>query len=87
MNLPAAKRYDGVAKCILSAIGDMTLLIPKQNYVQPLVRALPLTAAVDALRGNMLQGMNLRHLTFQVGILLARLVAPFAVFLRIFRWR
>ena len=28
--------------------------------IQPVVRALPLTAAIDALRGNMLQGMNLR---------------------------
>jgi ABC-type multidrug transport system permease subunit len=27
--------------------------------IQPLVRALPLTAAIDALRGNMLQGLNL----------------------------
>jgi ABC-type polysaccharide/polyol phosphate export permease len=55
--------------------------------IQPLVRALPLTAAIDALRGNMLQGMNLGQLTAPVGILLAWLVAPFAVSLRIFRWR
>jgi ABC-2 type transport system permease protein len=55
--------------------------------VQPVVRALPLTAAIDALRGNMLQGMNLGQLTAQVGILLAWLVVPFAVSLRIFRWR
>ena len=31
--------------------------------IQPVVRALPLTAAIDALRGNMLQGMNLGQLT------------------------
>jgi len=55
--------------------------------IQPLVRALPLTAAIDALRGNMLQGMGLGHLAPQVGILLAWLVVPFAVSLRIFRWR
>jgi ABC-2 type transport system permease protein len=30
--------------------------------IQPLVRALPLTAAIDAMRGNMLQGMNLGQL-------------------------
>ena len=30
--------------------------------IQPLVRALPLTAAIDALRGNMLQGMGLDQL-------------------------
>ena len=55
--------------------------------IQPLVRALPLTAAIDALRGNMLQGMNLGQLIAQVGILLAWFVVPFAVSLRIFRWR
>jgi ABC-type multidrug transport system permease subunit len=55
--------------------------------VQPLVRALPLTAANDALRGNMLQGLSLGQMTAQVAILLAWLVIPFAVSLRIFRWR
>ena len=55
--------------------------------MQPVVRALPLTAAIDAMRGNMLQGMNLGQLAPQMGILLAWLVVPFAVSLRIFRWR
>lgn len=55
--------------------------------IQPVVRALPLTAAVDALRGNMLQGMNLGQLVAPVGILIAWLVVPFAISLRIFRWR
>jgi ABC-type multidrug transport system permease subunit len=55
--------------------------------IQPLVRALPLTAAIDAMRGNMLQGMNLGQMVAQVGILLAWFVVPFAVSLRIFRWR
>ena len=55
--------------------------------VQPVVRALPLTAAIDALRGNMLQGMNLGQMTAQIGLLLAWFVVPFAVSLRIFRWR
>jgi len=55
--------------------------------VQPLVRALPLTAAIDAIRGNMLQGVQLGHLTAQVGILLAWFAVPFAVSLKIFRWR
>jgi ABC-2 type transport system permease protein len=51
------------------------------------VRALPLTAAIDALRGNMLQGLNLWQLTTQISILLLWLVVSFAVSLRIFRWR
>ncbi len=55
--------------------------------VQPVVRALPLTAAIEALRGNMLQGMNLGQLTTPMAILLTWLVMSFAVALRIFRWR
>lgn len=55
--------------------------------IQPLVRALPLTAAIDALRGNMLQGMKIGQLGAEVGLLLAWFVVPFAVSLRIFRWR
>lgn len=55
--------------------------------IQPVVRALPLTAANDALRANMLQGMGLSQVAVQVGILVAWLVVPFAVSLRIFRWK
>jgi ABC-2 type transport system permease protein len=57
------------------------------NIIQPLVRALPLTAAIDALRGNMLQGMTLPQLALPVFTLLAWLFIPFFVALRIFRWR
>jgi ABC transporter DrrB family efflux protein len=55
--------------------------------IQPLVRALPLTAAIEAMRGNMLQGTNLGQMMAQVGILMAWFVVPFAVSVRIFRWR
>jgi ABC-type polysaccharide/polyol phosphate export permease len=55
--------------------------------IHPLVKALPLTAAIDAMRGNMLQGMPLGQMMTQMGILLAWFVVPFAVSLRIFRWR
>ena len=55
--------------------------------LQPLVRALPLTAAIDALRGNMLQGMSLAQLGLPVATLAAWLVLPFVIALRIFRWR
>jgi ABC-type multidrug transport system permease subunit len=55
--------------------------------IQPFVRALPLTAAIDALRSNMLQGIGLDHLMMPIGILLAWLVIPFAVTMKIFRWR
>jgi ABC-2 type transport system permease protein len=55
--------------------------------LQPFVRALPLTAAIDALRGNMLQGMNLAQLLAPMAVLLAWLLICFTVSLRIFRWR
>jgi ABC-type multidrug transport system permease subunit len=55
--------------------------------IQPVVRALPLTAAIDAMRGNMLQGMGLGQLMVQVATLLTWFVVPFAVSLRIFRWK
>jgi ABC-type multidrug transport system permease subunit len=55
--------------------------------IQPLVRALPLTAAIDAMRGNMLQGTQMGQMTMQVGLLVAWFVVPFLVALRIFRWR
>lgn len=55
--------------------------------IQPLVKALPLTAAIDALRGNMLQGISIHHLVTPIAILLAWLVLPFAVTMKIFRWR
>lgn len=55
--------------------------------IQPFVQALPLTAANEALRANMLQGIGLSHLMMPVGILLFWLMVPFVVALRIFRWR
>jgi ABC-type multidrug transport system permease subunit len=55
--------------------------------IQPVVRALPLTAAIDALRGNMLQGMSLSQLGAPMAVLAAWLVVPFLISLRIFRWR
>ncbi len=55
--------------------------------IQPAVRALPLTAAIDTMRGNMLQGTTLAQMAAPLAILTAWLIVPFAVSLRIFRWR
>ncbi len=57
------------------------------NVIQPFVKALPLTAAIDAMRANMLQGMGLHAMAGEVAILLAWFCVPFAVSLKIFRWR
>jgi ABC-type multidrug transport system permease subunit len=55
--------------------------------IQPFVRALPLTAANEAFRANMLQGVGINHLLVPVAILLFWLIVPFTLALRIFRWR
>lgn len=55
--------------------------------VVPLIRALPLTAANDALRANMLEGLPLTRLLPQLGVLLVWCLVPFVISLRIFRWR
>jgi ABC-2 type transport system permease protein len=39
------------------------------------------------MRGNMLQGTSLGQMMAQVGILVAWFVVPFAISLRIIRWR
>jgi len=56
-------------------------------FLQPIVRALPLTAAISAMRGNMLQGLPIAHMLPLMGNLLFWFFVPFAVSLRIFRWR
>ena len=70
---------------ILSGVFFSASRFPK--IIQPFVQALPLTAAIDALRGNMLQGMHVGQLLTPITILLAWLIVPFAISLRIFRWK
>jgi ABC-2 type transport system permease protein len=57
------------------------------HLIQPFIRALPLTAAIDALRGNMLQGLHFNHLLAPIAVMLTWLLVCFAIALRIFRWR
>jgi ABC-type multidrug transport system permease subunit len=54
---------------------------------QPLIRALPLTALNDALRGIMNEGQGLVQIAPQIGILAAWAVVSFALALWIFRWK
>jgi ABC-type multidrug transport system permease subunit len=55
--------------------------------VQPIIKALPLTAANDALRANMLRGVGFSGVVPQLAVLAAWAVLCFAIALRIFRWR
>jgi ABC-2 type transport system permease protein len=57
------------------------------NLLQPFIRALPLTAVIDSLRGNMLQGLSLERLWPQIAVMLAWFVSCFFVALRLFRWK
>jgi ABC-type multidrug transport system permease subunit len=57
------------------------------SVMQPFIRALPLTAVIDALRANMLQGANLAQIAPQVGIIAFWLAICFAFALKLFRWR
>ncbi len=57
------------------------------DALQPAIKALPLTALIDALRANMLQGAGFAQLSAQVGVLGAWLVVCFALALKLFRWR
>ena len=57
------------------------------SAIQPVIHGLPLTALIDALRANMLQGEPIARLAPQLGILTVWMVVSFALALRLFRWR
>jgi ABC-type multidrug transport system permease subunit len=57
------------------------------DAVQPFIQALPLTAVVDALRANMLQGGGWSAVSGELAILGVWLAVCFTIALRIFRWR
>jgi ABC-type polysaccharide/polyol phosphate export permease len=57
------------------------------DAVQPFIRALPLTAVIDALRANMIQGQSMTQLGWQLAVMTSWLVFGFAIALRLFRWR
>ncbi len=57
------------------------------DAVQPVIKALPLTALIDALRANMLQGAGVAQIARESGTLGVWLVVCFALALKVFRWR
>ena len=57
------------------------------DAMQPVVRALPLTALNDALRGIVNEGAGLAAIAPQLAIVAAWGLASFLVALKIFRWR
>jgi ABC-type multidrug transport system permease subunit len=57
------------------------------DAVMPVIRALPLTATIDALRANMLQGTPFTRLWPQIAVLGAWGGISFVLALKLFRWR
>jgi ABC-type multidrug transport system permease subunit len=57
------------------------------DVLQPVIKMLPLTAAINALRANMLQGANLAAVGPETGVLAFWLVVGFASAMKLFRWR
>ena len=55
--------------------------------MQPFVQALPLTAAIDAMRAVVLDGASVREIADELFLLLAWCAGSFGLALRFFRWR
>ena len=54
---------------------------------QPIIRLLPLTALIEAVRAVMLDGAGVAAVANQIGIMLAWGLISFVIALRIFRWQ
>jgi len=57
------------------------------DAVQPIIKALPLTAVNDALRATMLRGAGPAQLVPELTVIGAWLVVSFVLAVRLFRWR
>lgn len=57
------------------------------DAVQPVIKALPLTAVNDALRANMLEGTQITALGVEMAVIIAWLAVSFVAALKLFRWR
>jgi ABC-type multidrug transport system permease subunit len=70
---------------VLSGVFFSSANFPKT--AQPFIKALPLTATIDALRATMLQGAGWGAVAPQIGVVALWLVVTFTLALRLFRWR
>jgi ABC-type polysaccharide/polyol phosphate export permease len=57
------------------------------DAAQPVIQVLPLTALVDAMRAVVLEGSSLAAIWHELAIMAGWTIVPFAVALRIFKWR
>jgi ABC-type multidrug transport system permease subunit len=89
-----ARTFEAVSGLMNFAMLPMWLLsgvfFSSSNFpraAQPLIQALPLTALVDALRAVVLEGATLSSVHRQLLVLAGWTIIPFALALRLFRWR
>ena len=57
------------------------------DFAQPIIRVLPLTLLLDALRAIQLQGATLTEVWFEVTLIAGWLAVCFVAALKLFRWR
>lgn len=57
------------------------------DVLQPVIKALPLTAIIDALRAHMLRGATLTEIGLEIAVLAGWLVVCFPLALKLFRWK
>ena len=57
------------------------------EWLQPFIRAMPLTALIDAMRAVMIDGAGLRQIAIPVLILVAWGAGSFVLAIRLFKWR
>jgi ABC-type multidrug transport system permease subunit len=57
------------------------------DAIQPVIKALPLTAVNDALRASLLQGQGLGQLVPELAVITAWLGLTFPLAVRLFRWK
>ncbi len=57
------------------------------DYVQPIIRLLPLTTLIDSLRLVMLEGAGLSQIADSLAIILCWGIATFLLALKLFRWQ
>jgi ABC-2 type transport system permease protein len=89
-----ARTFEAVSGLMNMAMLPMWLLsgvfFSSSNFpqaVQPAIQALPLTALVDGLRAVVLEGATLHAVRAELLRLAIWTIVPFAVALRIFKWR
>ena len=89
-----ARTFEGISGLLNLCMLPMWILsgvfFSSANFphgTQPFIRALPLTALIDALRGVVLEGATLGDISGELLLLGGWTIVPFALAIPLFRWR